>query len=147
MAFSTGGRGPFQGQMNVTPLIDVLLVLIIVFMVVQTMIREEGVKAQIPQPATSQQADVHDPESAIVIQVAWDGSRKNAALKINQEVVPWENLQPRLEQIFARRADKVAFVKGDDELDFEYVAQVIAEEHNAGVERVGLMTRAQAGSQ
>ena len=144
MAFSTGGRGPFSGQMNVTPLIDVLLVLIIVFMVVVSMAKESGVEAQIPEPATHD-TDVHKDESAIVIQVAWDATGKSPALKINQEVVPWDNLQPRLEHIFLQRADKVAYVKGDDQMDFEYVAQVIAEAHNAGVQRVGLMTKAQAG--
>ncbi|HSS97565.1 MAG TPA: biopolymer transporter ExbD, partial [Terriglobales bacterium] len=80
----------------------------------------------------------------IVIQVAWDANRKNPALKINQEVVAWENLEPRLEQIFLKRADKVAYVKGEDEMDFEYVAQVIAQAHNAGVQRVALMKRSQA---
>ncbi len=144
MSFSTGGRGPFQGQMNITPLIDVLLVLIIVFMVVVSMTKDEGVKAQIPQPAPAAK-DIHSDESTIVIQVAWNAQGKGPALKINQEVVPWEGLGPRLEHIFIGRADKVAYVKGDDELDFEYVAQVIAEAHNAGVQRVGLMTRAQAG--
>jgi biopolymer transport protein ExbD len=147
MAFSTGGRGPFNGQMNVTPLIDVLLVLIIVFMVVVSMAKESGVEAQIPQPARHDTADVHDPETTIVIQVAWVPNGKNPAIKINQEIVPWDNLQSRLEHIYTARADKVAYVKGDDELDFEYVAQVIAEAHNAGVQRVGLMTTAQTAEQ
>jgi len=146
MAFSTGGGGPFSGQMNVTPLIDVLLVLIIVFMVVVSMSNEKGVDALIPQPAHDK-ADVHQDESTIVIQVGWDTQGKSPALKINQEVVSWDNLEPRLEHIFTGRADKVAYVKGDDELDFEYVAQVIAEAHNAGVQRVGLMTKKQADSQ
>ena len=145
MAFSTGGGGPFRGQMNVTPLIDVLLVLIIVFMVVVSMSNEKGLEAQIPQPATPETADVHDPESTIVIQIAWNATGKSPAIKINQEVVPWDNLESRLEHIFTGRADKVAYVKGDDELDFEYVAQVIAEAHNAGVQRIGLMTKSQAG--
>ena len=144
MAFSTGGRGPFTGQMNVTPLIDVLLVLIIMFMVVVSMAKEPGVNAQIPQPPPDGKTD-HQDENTIVIQVAWDVRGKSPALKINQEVVPWDNLEARLEHIFIARADKVAYVKGDDELDFEYVAQVIAEAHNAGVQRVGLMTRTQAG--
>jgi len=144
MAFSTGGRGPFQGQMNVTPLIDVLLVLIIVFMVVQSMIKEQGVEAQIPEPSKHDKADVQDSQAAIVIQVAWDASGKNPSLKINQEAVGWDNLEPRLEEIFLKRADKVAYVKGDDEMDFEFVAQVIAQAHNAGVQRVGLMARSQA---
>ncbi|HEY1262120.1 MAG TPA: biopolymer transporter ExbD [Terriglobales bacterium] len=141
MAFSTGGRGPFSGQMNVTPLIDVLLVLIIMFMVVVSMSKQEGVDAQIPQPAPKNAPDVHDPERTIVIQVSWDAQTHAPALKINQESVAWETLGPRLERIYLGRAEKVAFVKGDDDLDFDYVAQVIAEAHNAGVERVGLLTK------
>jgi biopolymer transport protein TolR len=141
MGFSTGGSRPFNGQMNVTPLIDVLLVLIIVFMVVVSMSKQQGVAAQIPQPARPDASDVHDPENTIVIQVAWDAKGQSPALKINQEVVAWDNLQPRLEHIFTARADKVAYVKGDDELDFQFVAQVIAEAHDAGIQRIGLITK------
>ena len=143
MAFSTGGRGPFQGQLNVTPLIDVLLVLIIMFMVVVAMSKEHKIDAQIPQPTTQHNDDVHQTERTIVIQVTWDPKDKAPLLKINRESVPWDDLEPRLERIFTGRAEKIAYVKGDDELNFEYVAQVIAEAHNAGVQRVGLLTTEQ----
>jgi biopolymer transport protein TolR len=147
MAFSTGGRGPFNGQMNVTPLIDVLLVLIIVFMVVVTMSKEHQVEVQLPQQPKNELVEPHQNEGTIVIQVAWDPRDKAPVLKINQESVPWDNLEPRLERIFTGRADKIAYVKGDDELNFEYVAQVIAEAHNAGVQRVGLLTTQQFSAQ
>ena len=62
-------------------------------------------------------------------------------LKINQDSVPWESLESDLARIFLSRAEKIVYVKGDDALDFEYVAQVIAEAHNAGIERVGLLTK------
>ena len=141
MAFSTGGRGPFSGQMNVTPLIDVLLVLIIMFMVVVSMSKEYVTNAQIPQPAPKGATDVHRDERTIVIQVQWSPQSKQPELKINQEVVAWDDLGPRLHLIYLGRLEKVAYVKGDDDLDFEYVAQVIAEAHHAGVERIGLLTR------
>ena len=144
MAFSTGGRGPFQGQMNVTPLIDVLLVLIIVFMVVQSMIREQGLETQIPQPAPEKANSVPPPDRTIVLQIVWTGENKTPSLRINQQDVSWAELQPRLNDIFKQRAEKVAFVKGDDDINFEYVAQVIDLAHAAGVDRVGLMTRSQA---
>jgi biopolymer transport protein ExbD len=147
MAFSTGGRGPFNGQMNVTPLIDVLLVLIIVFMVVVTMSKEHQLEVQLPQQPKNELVEPHQNEGTIVIQVAWDPKDKAPVLKINQESVPWDNLEPRLERIFTGRADKIAYVKGDDELNFEYVAQVIAEAHNAGVQRVGLLTTQQFSAQ
>ena len=73
MAFSTGGRGPFQGQMNVTPLIDVLLVLIIVFMVVESMTKDKGLEAQVPQPATEHANNTPPPERTIVLQIVWTG--------------------------------------------------------------------------
>jgi len=140
MAFSMAGGGPFRAQINVTPLIDVLLVLIIVFMVVESMSKEYQVKAQLPQPA---KADAPQQiERTIVIQVAWDAQGKNPSLKINQESVPWEGLESRLQRIYLGRAEKVVYVKGDDDIDFEYVAQVIADAHNAGIDRVGLLTKA-----
>ena len=147
MAFSTGGRGPFNGQMNVTPLIDVLLVLIIVFMVVVSMSKEHQVEVQLPQQPKNESLEPHRNESTIVIQVAWDPEGKAPVFKINQESVALENLEPRLERIFTGRAEKIAYVKGDDELNFEVVAQVIAEAHNAGIQRVGLLTTQQFSEQ
>ena len=140
MAFSTGGGGPFNGQMNVTPLIDVLLVLIIVFMVVVSMSKEKGLEAQIPQQSQDQ-PNIPQSEGTIVVQVMWTSKDVPPTLRINQEDVKWENLQPRLHDIFKQRANKVAFVKGDDDLDYEYVAQVIDLARGAGVDRVGLMTQ------
>jgi biopolymer transport protein TolR len=76
-----------------------------------------------------------------VIQVIWSAQSQVPLLKINQESVPWEQLEPSLERIFLGRVEKVVYVKGDENLDFESVAQVIAEAHNAGIKRVGLMTK------
>ena len=138
MAFSTAGGGPCAPQMNVTPLIDVLLVLIIVFMVVVSMSKRQGVKAQIPQQ--SKQEAAPETERTIVIQVVWDKTGQHALVKINQEEIPWDKLEARLNDIYKFRAERVAFVSGDDDLDFQYVAEVIAMAHEAGVERVGLLT-------
>jgi biopolymer transport protein TolR len=137
MAFS--GGGPNNPQINVTPLIDVLLVLIIVFMVVVSMSKQKGLDAQIPQPAQgSQQPEV---QRTIVIQVAWDGKTQAPTLKINQDNVSWDDLHARLQRIFAERAERVAFVKGDNDVDFEYVADVIDIARASGVEKVGLLTK------
>lgn len=145
MSFSTGGRGPFQGQMNITPLIDVLLVLIIVFMVVVSMTQDKGLQPQIPQPAPEKTTNPPKIDPTIVVQVVWTGKDKTPQLRINQSDVSWTELKPRLNDIFKQRSDKVAFVKGDDDIDFDYVAQVIDVAHTAGVDRVGLMTKTQAG--
>ena len=77
----------------------------------------------------------------IVIQVVWSGKERTPSLKINEDAVRWEDLQARLQDIYKRRAERVAFVRGDDDVDFEYVADVIDVVRMAGVERVGLITR------
>jgi biopolymer transport protein ExbD len=75
-----------------------------------------------------------------VIQIAWTGDKQTPSLKINDEKVKWENLHDRLFDIFSQRAERVAFVKGDDDVDFEYVADAISIARSSGVERVGLLT-------
>ena len=139
MAFSTAGGRPFQAEINMTPMIDVLLVLIIVFMVVVSMSEQKGLNAQIPQPA--QKDSPTTPIRTIVIQVAWAGDKQAPVLRINDESVSWDNLHDRLFDIFKQRAERVAFVKGDDDVDFQYVADAIAIARNSGVERIGLLTR------
>jgi biopolymer transport protein TolR len=139
MAFSMAGGGPSGPQINVTPLIDVLLTLIIMFMLVVAMDKEYQEKVQIPQPDQKQTA--MEPESrTIVIQVVWTTKGQPPTVKINQEDVRWEDLDLRLAQIYLKRAEKVAFVRGDADLDFQYVADVIDRAHHAGVQRVGLLT-------
>jgi biopolymer transport protein TolR len=137
MAISMGG-GPTGPQMNVTPMIDVLLVLIIIFMVVNQSMLQTGVDAQIPQPPKD--TPQPPPERTVVIQVAWGPDKHTAVYKINQEAVSVEQLEPRLRDIFKLRSEKVAFVKGDNDVDFEPVAQVIAMAREAGIDRVGLLT-------
>ena len=93
MAFSQAGGGPSNPQINVTPLIDVLLVLIIVFMVVVSMSKTKGLEAQIPQPAQDDKSQPVPIDRTIVIQVAWSTQGQAPALKINQEEVKWDDLQ------------------------------------------------------
>jgi biopolymer transport protein TolR len=137
------GGGPSNPQINVTPLIDVLLVLIIVFMVVQSMSTTQGLEAQIPQPAQDDKSPRVPVDRTIVIQVVWGAQNQPPVLKINQETVKWEELQSRLHNIFKIRAERIAFVRGDDDIDFKYVADVIDIARDAGVKRVGLLTKAQ----
>src|SRR5580693_1989127 len=143
MAFSMAGGGPSDPQINVTPLIDVLLVLIIVFMVVQSMTTTKGLEAQIPQPAQDDKSPRVPVDRTIVIQVVWGAQNQPPVLKINQETVKWEELQSRLHNIFKIRAERIAFVRGDDDIDFKYVADVIDIARDAGVKWVGLLTKAQ----
>ena len=140
MAFSMAGGSARGPQINVTPLIDVLLTLIIMFMLVVSMDKEYQEKTLIPQPDQKQTA-VETQSRTIVIQVIWSTKDRPPTLKINQEDVRWEDLDTRLAQIYLKRAEKVAFVRGDADVDFQYVADVIDRAHHAGVQRVGLLTQ------
>jgi len=139
MAFSTSGAGGgTRAEINVTPLIDVLLTLIVMFMLVVSMDKQYQEDAQIPQP--DKQSTAEDKQSGtIVIQVVWTGQNQQPTVKINREDVRWENLEPRLAEIYLRRAQKVAFVRGDADVAFQYVADVIDRAHHAGVQRIGLL--------
>jgi biopolymer transport protein TolR len=143
MAFSTGSRGPLKAEMNVTPMIDILLVLIIVFMVVVvSAFQSKGLQTQIPQPVNK--IDNAVTPRTVVIQLAWAGDDQRPTVKINGERVLWDDLQPRLSRIFLQRAERVAFVRADDEVDFRYVAQAISTAKGSGVERVGLLSKMSA---
>ena len=142
MAFSMAGGGASGPQINVTPLIDVLLTLIIMFMLVVAMDPEYGEKAQIPQP-DQKQTDNQPQARTVVIQVIWSGKDGTATVKLNEEDVRWDDLEARLARIYLTRVEKVAFVRGDGDVDFQYVASVIDLAHHAGVQRIGLLTRDQ----
>src|ERR1035438_1092849 len=145
MSFSMAGRGTRGPEINVTPLIDVLLTLIIVFMVVVSMDKDQGETAQIPQPDQKQHENIAQPRT-VVIQVVSAQDDQPPTVKINQEEVRWEDLETRLAKIYLTRAEKVVFVRGDADVDFQYVADVIDVAHHAGVQRVGLLTMERAVS-
>ncbi len=134
MAMAVGGSGGPSANINVTPLIDVLLVLLIIFMVINPP-DPKGLEALVPQPPKSD-APPPDPTRTIVIQID-----ANKMLKINQEDVTSETLGPRLEEIFKTRAERVAFVKGDPSLEFREVARVIDIAKSATVDKIGLLTQ------
>jgi biopolymer transport protein TolR len=137
MSMMVGARSSTRScEINVTPLIDVLLVLLIIFMVILPE-HKMGEKTLVPQPSPESAAKL--PESPIVIQLNDVGGSKPPTLKINQEEVSWGGLEAKLKDVYKQREDKVAFVKGDPEVEFEYVALAVDITHRAGANRIGLM--------
>ncbi len=135
MAMSTGQSGP---ELNVTPLIDVLLVLLVIFMIIANQMKPTGEPALIPQPAEHPVADDPNGPRTIVIQLI-GGPGDRPSIKINEQPVEWEGLHDRLMEIYARRMEKVAFIQADRDVDFEYIADVIDTAHQVEIDKVGLM--------
>ena len=130
MGFSRG-RGGILTDVNIVPLIDILLVLLVIFMIIPH--RQMGLQASLPQQASAPEPVA--PAGLIVVQVAADGT-----VRINGSEVKLDELRGRLEKIFALRANRVAFLQGDRSLEFQAVAQVLDLMHVAGVSPVGLLS-------
>ena len=142
MGISMGKKGSSLSEPNIVPLIDILLVLIIIFMVVSPL-TPKGLDALVPQPNPNQDSSPDIDVRTVVIQLACvDASCFTASIKINQEDSRWEVLGPRLEEIFKTRAEKVAFVKGEDNVEWSHVARAIDIAKSVGIDKIGLMTAA-----
>ena len=140
MGMSVGSNKGAMSEPNIVPLIDVLLVLIIIFMVITPKI-PTGLNTLVPQPPPPNQKQTPDLNDTIVVQVTADNK-----IMINQDQSSWEALGPKLSEVFKERADKVAFVKGDDNVEFAQVARAIDIMRGSGIEHVGLITaKMQAG--
>jgi len=126
------GRRGIVSEVNVVPLIDILLVLLVIFMIIPH--RQKGLDAVIPQQQTDRTGR-YDPPGIIIVQIASDGS-----VRINQSGVRFEQLGDRLQGILARRSERVAFLQADRSLEFQAVAQVLDLMHSAGATPVGLLS-------
>jgi biopolymer transport protein ExbD len=132
MAMSLGSRG-HHATINVTPMIDILLVLIIIFMVVSPT-TSHGLNALVPQAESGPTAAA--PPDDIVLTVNGDGT-----VSINAQIIPVPDLHGRLQRLFVDHPHHPLFVRGGKDLAFEQVAEVIDIARGVGLDRIALMTQ------
>ena len=130
-----GSKGGPQAEINMTPLIDVLLVLLIIFMVI-TPLTPHGLETLAPQPPPPNMPPPPPNQDRTVVIVI----EKDRSMKLNQDPVQEDQLGQRLTDVFKTRAERVVFVKGDPDLDFQTVARAIDIAKGAAIDKVGLMT-------
>jgi biopolymer transport protein TolR len=129
MAMSAGYR---KGEINMTPMIDILLVLLIIFMVIQPQY-STGLDSAVPQPGPPGRSE---PTGDVVISLRSDGT-----VRLNDQAIEIASLEARLRDLYKRAAHLSVFIRAEKDVDFGDVAQVIDTANGVGIKKVGLLPR------
>jgi biopolymer transport protein ExbD len=131
---SSGGRGEVTAEINVTPMADVMLVLLIIFMVVTPML-QKGVSVELAKTKNPVDMKEADRDDAVLVAITRDGK-----FYLGQDKVEIDNLAAKVTDILTGKLDKTVFVKSDLRAKYGDVVQVVDSIRNAGVDKVGLLT-------
>lgn len=118
-------------EINVTPLVDVMLVLLIIFMVTAPLM-QQGLEVELPETAESGVSTPATPTTLVI--------RKNKKLFIGKKEIPYKALREKLKSIYSARNKKQIFIQADKKIPYGYVADIMAEVRAAGVLNIGLVT-------
>lgn len=124
-----------MSEINVTPLVDVMLVLLIIFMVTAPML-QQGLEVELPETASSGVATTEDPFVIVI--------KKNRQVYAGKTRIPMKDLRKRLSAIFATRRNKQVYIQADKSVDYGAVAETMAEIRAAGIFNIGLITTPKA---
>ncbi len=130
MRITKNRRQKLMGEINVTPFVDVMLVLLVIFMVTAPML-QRGVDIQLPQEA----AEKVDLSKGAVISI-----KKNKKIYLGKEIIPMNKLEERLRDLYDKKKLREVFLRADKNLPYGFVVKAMTKIKNAGIQRLGMVT-------